>query len=163
MVRIKEGIKKSSDGIYTLSAILLLFIFIYIFIDVVMRFFKLPPVGDVVELTGYLNVWMVCLSLGVIYRKGRHIEVDIVTSRISSKAKIILKRITSIVSIIFCFLMVYEGIAMVIRSYEIGHRSMSWNFIVWPFQIVVPLGFLFLMLEIILELIESTHNEGSKE
>ena len=153
------GFKKFSENLHTLSAVIMVFNFMYIFVDIFMRYLKLPPIGDVVELTGYLNVWMVLLPMGIIFRRGRHIEVDIVTANISPEAKIIFKRITGIISVLFCLAMVYKGSAMVIDSIEMGQRSMSWQFKIWPFQVVVPLGFLFLMFEIIHDMVIPTNNK----
>jgi len=160
MTGVEIGIKKVSDFFHTLSTAVLVFMSMYIFVDIFMRYFKLPAIGDVVELTGYLNVWMVLLPIGIIFRKKQHIEVDIITAHISPESKMILKKITGAVSILFCFIMVYKGISMVIDSYEMGQRSMSWQFKIWPFQLAVPLGFLFLMFEIFFDLIGPKPDKG---
>jgi len=155
MTGVEIGIKKISNYLHTLSALILVFICMYIFVDILMRFFKLPPIGDVVELTGYLNVWMVILALGALVRKKQHIEVDLITEHLSAESRIILNKITDVIGILFCFVMVYKGISMVMDSYEMGQRSISWQFKIWPFQLAIPLGFLFFMFELFFDLIES--------
>ena len=160
MTGVEIGIKKVSDFFHTISAAILVFICIYIFVDIFLRLFKLPTIGDVVELTGYLNVWLVLLPMGIIFRKKQHIEVDIITTHVSPKSRMILKRITGAVSILFCFIMVYKGTSMVIDSYEMGQRSISWQFKIWLFQIAVPLGFLVLMFEIFFDLIGLKPDKG---
>ncbi len=154
-MRIEERIKKMDNGLDTLGAILLLFINLYIFLDVFMRYFKLPPIGDVVEITGYLNVWITLMGIAFLARGSKHIAVDILTSIVSMATKKVLKSISSIISILFYLIVLYKSTTMVVESYSMNQSLISWQLPVWPFQVIIPIGFLFLFLETIFDLKKS--------
>jgi len=159
MKKIEYGIKRINDFFHTISVLLLMFIALYIFLDILMRYFKLSPIGDVVELTGYLNVWMSLLAMSILYREKRHIHVDIITSRLKPESRVKLEKITDGFTLAFCCIMIFRGIATVINSCKMGQSSMSWHFKIWPFQIVIPLGFLLLLLEILINFKKQNTNE----
>jgi len=159
MKKIEGGIKRVNDFFHTLSVLILIFIALYIFLDILMRYFRLSPIGDVVELTGYLNVWISLLAMGVLYRKKQHIHVDIITSRLTPESRGKLEKITDGFALAFCCIMIYKGISMVIGSYKMGQCSLSWHFKIWPFQIAIPLGFLLLLAEIIIDLMKQKSNK----
>ena len=143
-------VKRIGEVLHVIGSLILFFCFFYVFIDVLFRFLKLSPIGDVIELCGYLDVWLGLLGVGFVFREGKHICVDIVTSNVSDGKKYVMSIISDIVMMLFCMFMTYKGIHLVVSSYELGELSMSWGFPIWPFRIVVPLGFFFLLLEVIL-------------
>jgi len=159
MKKIKYGIKRINDFFHTISVLILIFIALYIFLDILMRYFKLKPIGDVVELTGYLNVWMSLLAMSVLFREKHHIHVDIITSRLKPKSRLKLEKVTDIIVAVYSSIMLFRGITTVVSSYKMGQSSMSWHFKIWPFQIAVPLGFLLLFLEILVNFKKQQSNE----
>lgn len=146
-------IERISGSLHTMGSIVLGFTFLYITADVILRFLKLRPIGDVVEATGYLNVWVCFLGMGFLVREGHHIRVDLVTSRLSSGKKRVIKVITDLATVAFCLVMLYKGIDLVVVTYHLGMRTPSWEFPLWPLQIVVPIGFLCFLLETVSNLV----------
>jgi TRAP-type C4-dicarboxylate transport system permease small subunit len=151
---IESGFNRINDILHSLGIIILAFVIFYIFLDIMARVLHFPPIGDVVELTGYLNVWLTFLGVGFVLHEGKHISVDFVTSLVSPNIKRILKRVSDVISILFCAVMTYCGVRLVQHSYVVGQRLLSWDFPVWIFQIVIPLGFLMLMLESLFDFVK---------
>jgi len=158
MRKIEAVIKKISSILHIMAAVILFIIIMCVVADVLLRFLKLPAIGDMVELTAWLGMVLTFLAMGFLVREGKHISVDIVTSRVSSATKRLMSMVSGVLSILFCLLMGYEGIVMVIGSYKLGQHLQSWEFAVWPFQVVVPLGFLAFALERFFVLTNDTIN-----
>ena len=161
MRKIEAVIKEISSILHIMGAVILFTIVMCVVADVLLRFLKLPAIGDMVELTAWLGMVLTFLAMGFLVREGKHISVDIVTSHVSSATKRVMAMASGVLSILFCLLMAYEGIVMVIGSYNLGQHLQSWKFAVWPFQIVVPLGFLVFALETFFVLANNTVNSNN--
>ena len=149
------AVKGISELLHTVGSLILVSSFCYIFVDVVFRFFRLPPIGNIIEICSYVDVWIGFLGVGFLVREGSHIRVDLLTSRVSFGKRRMMTMITDIVTMLFCLLMFYKGTELVVIYYNLGQRTIASHFLIWPFQIVVPLGFLFLFLEVIIDFTSS--------
>ncbi|RLA87402.1 MAG: hypothetical protein DRG40_00410 [Deltaproteobacteria bacterium] len=156
-------IKRISEALHTISSVALAFTFLYIVTDVILRFLKLRPIGDVVEATGYLNVWICFLGTGFLVREGSHIRVDLIISRLSSGKRHVIRVVTDLATVTFCLIMLYKGIDLVAVTYHLGTRTPSWEFLIWPLQIVVPVGFLCFLLETLSNLAVTISRKGSRD
>ena len=85
---------------------------IIIFLQVVSRYFFGHTASYSEELSRYLFVWVVFLSLPVVSRQGGHMAVGLLTERFTGKKLKTLKIIGGICSIAFLVIMVYQGIRM---------------------------------------------------
>ncbi len=163
MSQLERIIEWISGTLHTLGSIVLGFTFLYITADVILRFLKLRPIGDVVEATGYLNVWICFLGAGFLVREGHHIRVDLVTSHLSPGKKRFTKVITDLATAAFYLIMFYKGIDLVVFTHRLGIHTPSWGFPIWPLQIVVPVGFLCLLLETISDLTITILRKGAQD
>jgi C4-dicarboxylate transporter, DctQ subunit len=82
------------------SFLCLLSLFVIITAGVASRYLLNVPILGVDELSGYLNVLIGFLALGYALQGGKHVTVDIVTSKLSQRTRTVLYLISSIVAIL---------------------------------------------------------------
>jgi len=119
--------------------------------DVFMRFVFNNPLTGTVELTEFL---MVCMALGmaVAALEGRHIKLDIVTMRLSRRARTIMEIITILSGTWLIFFLAWTGVVTGIA--DINYKSQVLELSELPFRVILAAGFgtLFLaMLSLILQ------------
>ncbi len=85
--------------------------------------------------------------------KGKHIAIDLLSKIIPLNFKNILATILNISAAIVCIIMVYFSINFV--KMEIEFSSMIADKIpAWTFQIIIPIGFLFMSISFLLNIID---------
>lgn len=83
-----------------LSAICLFILTAMIALSVVTRYFFNAPIIGVDEISGYLNVAIGFLAIAYALQAGKHVRVDVVTSRLSLKVNKILELVTYLFSLL---------------------------------------------------------------
>lgn len=108
------------------------------------------------ELQWYLFGAVFLLGSAYTLKKNEHIRIDIVSSRLSKRTRDIIDVIGHILFLLpLCILMVWLGVPFFLRSFASGEISGSaGGLIIWPAKLLVPLGFILLMLQAISELIK---------
>ena len=139
-------IRKINNIFCLLGYLTLTFITIYIFLDVVFRYLKLPTIGSVGELSGYLVVCMCYASMSYVLQTGRHLRVDLVHRAIPRLNKPLIIA-TTVFGAVACLFLFYWGVNMVIHSYALSLKLTLWPIPIWVMQFWVPLGFLFYSFE----------------
>jgi TRAP-type C4-dicarboxylate transport system permease small subunit len=124
-----------------LAALSLLGSLALIVYSVVMRYFLNAPVPWVDEIVGYLLVACVMLAAADALRAGEHIAVDVLTERLSQRAR----RRTLLLGLaavaVSASLLLVEGYHMVAFSRMVGLLSNSSLAVpMWIPQLMVPLG-----------------------
>ena len=94
-------IKKVNNYFTKMSGILILSIAVLIFQDVILRYFFNAPTSWTLDLTSFLLVYVVFLSLSPTLESGKHVSVDLLEEIVSPKVQRILKRIVFLLTIIF--------------------------------------------------------------
>jgi C4-dicarboxylate transporter DctQ subunit len=90
---------------------------------VIMRFALNAPVTWTDELAGYLLVAMVMLGAGDATRRGAHIEVDLLTSYLGARAKMVVRAVSLLAIAVFGAFMAYGAWGMLSFSYMVGLLS----------------------------------------
>ncbi len=73
-----------------------------------------PSYGE--ELSRYLFVWVVFLTLPVVAKAGGHMAIETITSRISGLKLKVARICADLFSLIFLAMMTYYGVGMVIKA-----------------------------------------------
>ena len=146
-------VKRISEVFHWIGAVILALIFIMVVLDVITRTAGVRFIPDVGELSGLAVVLLTFLAVPLCLRQGRQIRVDLVTGKVSPKARYIMRIASDAVIIGFCLFMVWWGARMVFDSYTIGFATGVWRIPIWTIQIVVPLGLLFFALEAAFEVV----------
>lgn len=98
-------------------SVLFLLMIIITFIQVIFRYVlnsALPWAG---EITIFFFIWVIFLGASITLHKGLHIGVDIITNQLREKNKKIIYIFTNILIIIFCILVFFGSIPLVIDNF----------------------------------------------
>lgn len=105
------------------------------------------------EITGYLLVFVAFMGAAEALRAGRHIGVDLVTSRLQPRTRLALKLFASLVSLAFLVVFWWHAVVMVYKSYERNVTVPSSLLTpVWIPQVFIPIGMTLLILQMVVEI-----------
>ena len=131
-----------------------LLMFLLVLSEVIRRYFFNAPTVWGTELTQLTFGMYVVLSGGHIMRWGGHVNVDILYSRFSLKAKNIIDIITFSLFFLFCGMMVLYGGSLAWESLTIWeHSNSAWGPPIYPVKMMIPIGAFLLLLQGVAKLI----------
>jgi len=132
------------------AAAILLIIFLIVQVEVVLRFIFNSPTSWSHEVSTFAISWVGFLAAGHILRLGRHLEVDVLTSRISKKSRRMLGTLTDTIACIFCFYACYLGVKFVDIAFMMKATSASEiDTPLWIPYLAIPIGFGIFALEFV--------------
>ena len=132
------------------SSLILFFITVSIWYQIFTRIVHINTRG-IVELGGFLLVWVLYLGIASGMKKGRHIRVDIIYGRLPKKIQNFLTMISDIICVVFSFIITWEGIKLVNLFYKMGERAILLGLPMYLVYIVIPVGMFLFALEAIRE------------
>jgi TRAP-type C4-dicarboxylate transport system permease small subunit len=139
-----------SIGVASISALLLLFVFIIIQYEVVMRFVFNAPTDWTNEVSTFVISWVGFLGAGYVLRLGRQLEIDVITMRLSAKSHRILGTSSDIGGAIFSAYTAYLGYEFVRVAWLMNATSASeLDTPLWIPYLTIPIGFGVLALEFV--------------
>lgn len=108
------------------------------------------------ELQWYLFGAVFLLAAAYTLKQNEHIRIDIVTARLSKRTRDIIDIIGHLFFLFpLCILMIWLGVPFFMRSFASGEVSGSaGGLIIWPAKLLLPLGFILLLLQGVSELIK---------
>jgi len=125
--------------------------------DVIMRRLLNAPIIFADEVAGYLLVLVTFLGLGYTLKADGHIQVGIIIDQISPRKRNYLKLLWCAFGIIFTILLLYMTWQVAWESYELKAFAPTPTQIpLFPFQIVMPIGCLLFLMQLVVELVNST-------
>jgi len=134
-------LEKVTNAFGVLAGIILFVPAIVVFYEVVMRGLFNAPTEWSIELSIYCVIVAGFLGMPVTYGAGKHIKVDIFTSKLSPKNQCFLEIAASILGAIFCLVFFVEALNMASLSYEIDRRSPDTLRVpLWIPQLAMPIG-----------------------
>ncbi len=102
------------------------------------------------EIITYSLLWMTFLGTTAIMRNNGHVKMDSLTSHLSSKNEALLNIISHSICIILTLIMLFYTIKLTIADYMNDFILASiLNPPKWPIEIIIPVGFLMLLIQII--------------
>ena len=137
IVRLFERV---SDLVGMIAGVIVLYTIGMIVLNVVARYaFRSPfawgfdamvlPMGCAYALAG-----------AYVLRQGAHVNVDILTSRLSKRGRALLRILTSPFLFAFAGALIWAGYHWALRSYAIGETSGGVGWLLYPFKAMLPLG-----------------------
>lgn len=134
----------------SISASLLLFLFIIIQYEVVMRFAFNAPTDWTNEVSTFAISWVGFLGAGYVLRLGRQLEIDVITMRLSEKACRIVGTTTDAVGAMFSAYIAYLGYEFTRVAWLMSATSASeLDTPLWIPYLTIPIGFGVLSLEFV--------------
>lgn len=122
--------------------------FVLMFLEVVFRYGLRRPTVWTNELTQMLFGAYAVLSGGYLIARGGHVNVDILYSRLSRRARALCDVLTSGAFFIFAGTVLYFGATMAYDSLSrLEHSQSAWNPPLYPVKLTIPIGALLLLLQ----------------
>jgi TRAP-type C4-dicarboxylate transport system permease small subunit len=124
-------------------------------VEVFMRYVLQNPPMIADEFSAYMLVALSYLGLAVTWRRGGHVRITLLVSRLPVKLAGWLRLVVLIMIFIFMAALTHSALTMVVYAYEINLRSDTWlTFpLIWP-QLTVFIGFLMLTLILPADIVE---------
>ena len=129
---------------------LLLGVILLSFLEVVRRYLFDATFVWTEDVLVYFNLVAVFLYFGLAQRQKVHIELDIVVELIRRRWKRlgdIIIALSYLVSLSFCILFVWFGVGFVRAGMDFGRRTENADLLLWPFYVILLLGFTFMGVE----------------
>jgi len=147
MERLNQILDKIADICGHIGAAMVPIMVVLVAVEVFMRYvLKNPPmVAD--EFSAYMLVALSYLGLAYTWKRGGHVRITLLVSRLPVKLAGWLRLVLLIIIMIFMIVLTYLSFGMVVYAHEINLRSDTWlTFpLIWP-QLTVFIGFLMLTL-----------------
>ena len=118
-------------------------------LDVAMRYIFRAPLLGVHEISEFLMVAIVFLSLGYTQAQEGHVAVDIFVSRLSKRAQLIIEFFNHGITLILLLLMAWETTLTGVELMETMEVSGTLPIPVFPFVFIVSLGCLAMGVELV--------------
>lgn len=123
---------------------------IMIAFEVFMRYIMDSPTTWAMEISTYLVMAGVLLSIGYALKENAHIKVDWITNQFSKKAQICIEISNYLFSSIFIAYLIWEGTKLAIDSYVVGETTASvLRLPQFMLLSLVPLGASMMLLQIV--------------
>jgi TRAP-type mannitol/chloroaromatic compound transport system permease small subunit len=131
-----------------------LFIFVFMIIEVTQRYIFNSPTVWANELGQYIFGVYAILSGGYILKSGGHVNVDIIYGRFSTKGKAIVDIMTFSIFFVFCVIILVYGGSLAWESLSIlEHSRSAWNPPLYPVKLMIPTGGFLLLIQGITKLV----------
>jgi TRAP-type mannitol/chloroaromatic compound transport system permease small subunit len=150
-----RGITRLNDTLGRLVSLLVLVIFVLLIAEVLFRYVAGAPKVWTGELTQLLFGVYAVLSGGYIMAHGGHVNVDILYSRLSPRARAAVDVFTSFLFLVFVGALLYFGSALAWESLSFWEHSQSaWDPPIWPVKLAIPVGAALLLLQGLVKLLQ---------
>lgn len=116
--------------------------------EVVARYFFNRPTAWAVDFTEYGMVYLTFFGAAWLVRERAHIRVDMLTSRLSPRAQLILELLLSVLAAATLAVLVWKGAELVWEAYANNQAMLkAWVVPRWIILLPIPLGGLLMLLE----------------
>jgi TRAP-type mannitol/chloroaromatic compound transport system permease small subunit len=155
-----KAIIKFIDRIVALQAegasMLMILLVIIMCMEVFLRYFLQSPTIWALEFTTFLYGMHFILGYGYTESFQGHVNVDIISAKLPAKVQDFFYIITTgFISLPVCLLLCIWSYDNAWRSTKtLEHSASAWGPSIWPVKIVMALGFTFLMLQILSNLLK---------
>jgi TRAP-type mannitol/chloroaromatic compound transport system permease small subunit len=108
------------------------------------------------EIQWYLFSAVFLLGSGYVFLRNAHVRIDFISSKLSKRTNAIIDAVGMVVFLIpLCLILINLSWPMFQRSWVSGEMSQNAGGLIrWPVQMLIPLGFAFLLLQGFSELIK---------
>lgn len=127
----------------------LAFMTIMTFVQVVLRYVFGTGLVWSLEATTYTFAWLVLLGMSYGVRTQAHIAVDIVTSRLGTRAARNLAAVALVCALGYCALMLYGSGVFVYRLYGLGNYARDIPLPRWLLASIMPFAFALLAVRLV--------------
>ena len=124
--------------------------------DVILRRLINAPLMFADEVAGYLLVLVTMFGLGYTLKEDAHIQVRIIVDQMSPRKLIYMRIIWCATSIVYAVVLLWMTAELTWESFELKAFSPTPSQLpMYPFQLVMPIGCLLLLLQLVVNLVNS--------
>lgn len=105
------------------------------------------------ELARYCFIWATYIGVSYGVRKKAHICVTVVTGRLSARWQHYTNIISYLIFAVFAFLVMKEGLSLVIKIYNFGQKSSSLGISMMWVYLAPPVGFALVLIRLTQEVL----------
>jgi len=138
-----------------IATVALALIAVVTFCDVIARKVFNSGFTFTVEMTEMAMALIVFLGVGLVTHQRGHIVVDVVTLRLSERARVWLELVTNILSLGFVLIMVWRLWLQAFFIRSKGDLTPIWNIPLWPIAYLIAAGSIFLVTGLVLHVLDS--------
>lgn len=150
MKKIERAIRAFIEGCGMAATFVLIAMMLMTVIDVLLRYFFGRPIIGGTEISSAMMVCVVFLGIAWCALKGEHITVDIIASRLSKRARVILDSIDHMVTLVLGLLIATQSFSQAMFAREMELKSLMLGIPRYPFLIIAAFGFLLLSIATII-------------
>jgi TRAP-type mannitol/chloroaromatic compound transport system permease small subunit len=148
--RVYDGVGRVSEWSGRIVSIAIPVLIVTVCYDVFMRYIFNAPTSWSYELSYMLGTAVISLGLPYVHYHASHIRVDLIYSRLSAMSRLVLDVFLTVFlffPLVFMWTRVFGANAwQSFVNQEVSYDSM-WYPILWPFKLVIFLGFLLLLVQ----------------
>jgi TRAP-type C4-dicarboxylate transport system permease small subunit len=137
--RFWQGVNGFNRRLYAIGSLFIVFLAVVTLIDVTGRYFLNMPLKGSLEISELLMASVIFLCLPYSFSLKAHINVDILLEKVSPRKKIFLEALTSILTLFFLFLIVWQG-ARIALTKRLNYTDVL-HIPTFPFGLMVPIGY----------------------
>lgn len=141
----------------------LLVMLVIAFANVISRKFLGASWSFAEEITTNLFILSTMMGAAVAARRGAHMGLSALTDLIPTRFQKYVTLITTIVALIFCSFLIYQGFGVVAYEMSTGQTTPALGWPEWVFGTFVPIGAIFLLIRFIEAGIKNFKDSGNKE
>lgn len=126
-------------------------------VDVIRRAVFGKSLVGVVEITEFLMVGIVFLSLAYTEVRKEHVKVEILTIHFTPATQVLLKIILLALGSIFVALVLWQGILDTVLFWQIGEYKFgpgNLRLFKWPAMLMVPFGCFWFLLQLVINILQ---------
>lgn len=147
--------------VYVASCVALLVMTISVGYEVVMRYVFNRPTQWSFEISSLSLLVLALLAAGHIHRKDLHIKMDFFQEILPVKALAWRQLFLNILGACYCFFVVWKGWEFAMSGYHY-HSTSAMALPLFPFFLLIPIGFFIWGLQCIIKIIESLRSLREK-
>ena len=156
MIKLDSAIDTLNEKIGFYSAYLILPLIAVVGWEVMMRYAFNAPTSWAFELTVFIYGMHYSLALAYAHKNNTHVAIDVFESRLPEKSRTILRIITNLVLFMpsIGLLAAYTSQLAFFSVQQWEHASSSWAPALYPYKILMAIGFILLFLQGLAKLIQ---------
>lgn len=157
MTTIKRGFEKIEKICLVLSASTLFVMMIWIFADVIMRYFFNSPIAGTMEITGeYFMVVIVYLGISYTLKHKGHVKVDLLESKLPNHIRLSLAVFKDVLVLSILGLMLVSNISLFFDYFERRIVSVgSLEYLIAPTFLIMAAGVLMVSIRLLFNITEN--------
>jgi TRAP-type C4-dicarboxylate transport system permease small subunit len=135
--------------VFALAAgVVLVFVTVFIGYVIFARIVGISSPDWIVQFTEYALVWMTFLGTAWVLGRGRHISVDLVTSHLTPRGKVVLEIVHGLVGCGVCAVLCWFGFEATLSMFQRGVTDVQVVDVAkYKVVLIIPLGFFLLALQ----------------